>query len=136
MTTSIITPEFAEDGARALANHHDIISDDQREDMGGAWRDMKRRHASVSALLDNIEGSYVAALNSILAAADDNSPDAHRWRGHAEALRQIASLLRISLDLPAVEYGSAEWRTANGVYIDEQVAKFRALSNGSTKDGA
>jgi hypothetical protein len=71
------------------------------------------------------ERDYVCALNAILAAYDGNSADAHRWRGHAEAYRQVCERLRRDLGWDPAPYTSAEWRQVHGVYTDEQVAEFR-----------
>jgi hypothetical protein len=76
-------------------------------------------------LLADLERRYVQALNAILAAYDDGSADAHRWRGHAEAYRQVCELLRRNAGLEAARYTSQEWRTANGVYTDQDIAGFR-----------
>jgi hypothetical protein len=82
----------------------------------------------VNRLLAAWEQDYVAALNAILASADDGSADAHRWRGHAEAYRQVCQRIRREFDMEPVAYTSAEWRQAHGVYGDEQLAEFRRVA--------
>lgn len=79
----------------------------------------------VTATLAAWERDYVRALNAILAAYDDSSADAHRWRGHAEAYRQVCERLRRDHGMEPAAYTSTEWRQAHGVYSDEQVAEFR-----------
>jgi hypothetical protein len=74
-----------------------------------------------------IERDYVQALNALLAhpGEDGEESDYWRWQGHAERSRQIATRLRQSIGDPVPAYGSHEWRTAHGVYSDEQVNKWR-----------
>lgn len=79
-------------------------------------------------LLADLERSYVDAINAVLAAADDGSPDAWRWRGMAEAYRRTVERIRADHGLPAVKLQSAEWRAEHGVYSDEEVARFRRLA--------
>ena len=71
------------------------------------------------ALLADLERDYVRAINAVLAAGPYNDEDVYRWRGHAEAYRQVCERIRRDMDLPTVSYRSDEWRQANGVYSDE-----------------
>jgi hypothetical protein len=109
------------------------------EEVGeGVLAELERLRARVARLepieqrarevLASWERDYVSALNAILAAYDDNSADADRWRGHAEAYRQVCEHLRRDLGWEPAAYTSAEWRHAHGVYTDEQVAEFRRFT--------
>lgn len=79
---------------------------------------------NAAALLSDLEVEYVRALNAVLAAPPDGESDAdvNRWRGHAEAYRQVCERIRRDLGLPAVRYQSKEWRRAHGVYQPGQFA--------------
>ena len=69
------------------------------------------------ALLEHLEHRYVESLNAILAVPGEreSDDDLNRWRGHAEAYRQVCERIRSDARLPLVRYTSAEWRAANGV---------------------
>lgn len=71
------------------------------------------------------EHEYVRAINAVLACPDDSSPDAHRWRGHAEAHRYTVTRLRDFYGMPQARLTTEEWRAANGVYSAEQVHQWR-----------
>jgi len=81
-------------------------------------RDAFRRQRD--ALLADLERDYVAALNAVIAAPAgyDKTADANRWRGHAEAYRQVCQRIRRDGGLPWVQYGSDEWRREHGVYSE------------------
>lgn len=85
---------------------------------------------TITALLEAWERRYVESLNAILAAYDDGSADAHRWRGHAEAYRQVCERLRREFGMEPARYTSAEWRRDHGVYTDEDIASFRRVARG------
>ena len=70
-----------------------------------------------AALLAELEYRYVASLNAILSVPGEreSDDDLNRWRGHAEAYRQVCERIRIDAGMPTVRYGSDEWRKANGV---------------------
>lgn len=76
-------------------------------------------------LIEAIEIRYVEALNAALAAYDTGSSDAYRWRGHAEAYRQVATLLREAASVKPVDMTSEGWRKANGVYQPDYLATLR-----------
>lgn len=63
-------------------------------------------------------------MNAVLAAPPgyDSTPDANRWRGHAEAYRQVCERIRAEMGLPLVRYQSEAWRRAHGVYQPDQFA--------------
>jgi hypothetical protein len=84
-----------------------------------------------STLLSELERRYVQSLNAILASPPGRARDAdvNRWRGHAEAYRQVCELIRRDAGMEAGEYTSQEWRTANGVYTDEDIAEFRRIAS-------
>lgn len=84
--------------------------------------------------LCRIEAEYVRAINAILAASA-GSPDIERWRGQAEAYREVCEEIRRDRGLPAVDYRSEDWRRAHGVYTDEQVAEWRRQVGGGAEDG-
>lgn len=114
---------------RAGGHTESLPSWQSRAVLAAGWRPMEdARYRGlalvVAELLADCEREYVAAINAVLGAPDDCSADADRWRGHAEARRSMAEDLRRLTGRPAVTYGSAEWRTANGVYTPEQVAAF------------
>jgi hypothetical protein len=87
---------------------------------------------TITDLIAGWEREYVRALNAVLAASDGSSADANRWRGHAEAYRQVCERARRAAGLDPVEMTSAEWRTAHGVYTDTEVAAFRARADALT----
>lgn len=64
-----------------------------------------------------LEGHYREAINAVVAAPGgvERDPDVDRWRGHAEAARAAAVLVRRLAGLPPVDMTSREWRAANGV---------------------
>lgn len=70
-----------------------------------------------AALLNELEYRYVASLNAILSVPGEreSDDDLNRWRGHAEAYRQVCERIRLDARLPTVRYTSGEWREANGV---------------------
>lgn len=78
----------------------------------------------VASLIGGFQFEYVRALNAVLASSNDSSADAHRWRGHAEAYRQVCTKLRAAAGMEPVDMTSTEWRTAHGVYTAEDVAGF------------
>lgn len=86
-----------------------------------------KQRAATEKLLADTEREYVRTLNALLACHPDADHDYHRWTGLAVARRETATALRAALGLPAVDYGSAEWRTERGVYSPEQVAEFQAV---------
>lgn len=79
--------------------------------------ELNRLNEQRAALLVELEYRYVATLNAILAVPGEreSDDDLNRWRGHAEAYRQVCERIRLDARLPPVRYGSDEWRTANGV---------------------
>lgn len=83
---------------------------------------------SVERELAWAEQRYVNAINAILVAPPGGS-DVERWRGYAEAYRQVCEVRRRDHGLPAVRYQSDEWRSANGVYSDAQVAEMRRVAS-------
>jgi hypothetical protein len=66
------------------------------------------------AIVHRWERSYVEMLNACKASAR-NDADYWRWNGHAAQLRICLTDFRVANELPAVAYGSREWRTRNGV---------------------
>jgi hypothetical protein len=89
----------------------------------------------IDAVLASIGRDYVQAINAILAGECVQDPDAdtradvHRWRGHAEARRAVLVYLSRLAGREPAAYTSSEWRNAQGVYIEEQVAEFRKLTS-------
>lgn len=71
--------------------------------------------ATPPLFLTSFERDYVQALNAILGSRGEGA-DVHRWRGHAEALRQVCERIRRDLGLPAANYTTESWRARNGVY--------------------
>lgn len=69
------------------------------------------------------EMEYVRALNAILASPHE-STDTHRWRGQAEAYRQVAEQICRQTGVEAPAYRSDEWRLPHGVYSPEQLRRW------------
>ncbi len=90
--------------------------------------DLLKQRTATEALLADTEREYVKTLNALLACHPAADHDYHRWQGLATARRETATALRTALGLDAVDYGSAEWRAANGVYSPEQVAQFQGAA--------
>jgi hypothetical protein len=89
---------------------------------------------TITTLLLAWERSYVESLNAILAGTAvpgrDNDDDVNRWRGHAEAYRQVCERVRREFGMQPARYTSAEWRHAHGVYTDADIASFRRVAGG------
>jgi hypothetical protein len=83
---------------------------------------MNVRTKFVHTLLKDLEHRYVESLNAVIAAPIDRDSDdnVNRWRGHAEAYRQVCECIRRDTGLPDVGYGSDVWRKRNGVYESGQ----------------
>lgn len=82
-----------------------------------------RRAARIPALtlgldlLDVCERRYAEAITAVVNASPDPESDAdvERWRGHAEAYRQMAERIREGIGYPPENYRSREWREQRGV---------------------
>jgi hypothetical protein len=85
--------------------------------------------AAVQRVRERAEREYVIALNAVLASPNENA-DVHRWRGHAEALRQVAEQCCRESGVTVPAYRSDEWRRAHGVYTPEQIARWNSGSAG------
>lgn len=94
-------------------------------DLAAENRELHQLRAQRDQLIDWAERQYVQFINAVLVAPKDGSADAWRWRGHAEAYRQMAEAIRLDNSLPKVRMASAEWRAAHGVYTADQVAEIR-----------
>jgi hypothetical protein len=98
-----------------------------RDAISGALAEGVEAKIAAGGLLCELEGRYVAAVNAVLAlpADADDTSDAGRWRGRAEALRQACELLRARHGMDSVAYGSDAWRRNHGVYTAEEIAGWR-----------
>jgi hypothetical protein len=85
--------------------------------------------AAVQRVRERAEREYVISLNAVLASPNENA-DVHRWRGHAEALRQVAEQCCLESGVTVPAYRSDEWRLAHGVYTPEQIAQWGPGSTG------
>lgn len=79
--------------------------------------------------ITEVEDRYVQALNAILGSGGDSGPDIDRWRGHAEACRQIAERLHGAIGIEKPGYQSREWRDSHGVYTEARAREFREMQS-------